>query len=123
MVKFLVILQSGNLKQNCCFVIVLLKVYIINKLLLSASEDVGTACCAPLRHSPQRVLVRRARAKARIMPETYQTFCTATTRYSWQKASCLAHITLPLIIRQQLECFSFSFSNTLKSIKYMKIAF
>jgi len=83
----------------------------------------STSCCAPLRHSPQCMLVRRARAEARIMPETYQTFCAATTRYSWQKAGCLAHITLPLIIRQQLKCFSFSFSNTLKSIKYMKITF
>ena len=109
--------------KNCCFVTFLLKINIINELSLSVSEDVGSACWAPLQHSPQCMLVWRAGAEARIMPETYQTFCAATTSYSWQKASCLAHITLPFIIWQQLKCFSFSFSNTLKSIKQMKITF
>ena len=83
----------------------------------------GTACYAPLWHSPQCMLVWRARAEAWIMPETYQTFCAATTCYSWQKASCLTDITLPLIIRKQLKCLPFSFSNTLISIKHMKITF
>lgn len=81
----------------------------------------GTACCACARHLPQRMLVRRARAQARIMPQTNQMFCAATTRYSWQEARCLAHFTLPLIIRQQLKCFPFSFGNTLKSIKHRRI--
>jgi len=66
--KFLSFCNLKISNKNCCFVTVLLTIHIINELSLSASEDVGSARCAPLQCSPQCMLVRRARAEAWIMP-------------------------------------------------------